>query len=148
MSGRSVVRRFAAGVFAFATLASLPALAGSVDWAQFRYSLEKDGVNPHEKTLGAKNVAKLTKLWAAKTKGDIYSSAAVVGGTAYVGAYDGKVYAFDAASGTPVWTAATKGPIMSSPAVVNGVLYIGSDDDNVYAFDATTGAKIWSFPTG
>ncbi|MGH6877257.1 MAG: PQQ-binding-like beta-propeller repeat protein, partial [Rhizomicrobium sp.] len=145
LAWRLAVSAFAAAIFAV----SVPAVAASsTDWAQFRFGLAKAGVNPHEKILSTKNVAKLAKIWSDKTRGDIYSSASVVGGTAFVGSYDDKVYAFDAATGASVWTAPTSGPIMSSPAVAKGFVYVGSLDDSVYAFDASTGSKVWSFRTG
>jgi outer membrane protein assembly factor BamB len=86
-------------------------------------------------------------LWTAATGGSGGATAAVVNGVVYVGADDGKVYAFDAAgstgcSGTPVktcaplWTAATGGPITGAPAVTNGVVYVGAQDGKLYAFDA------------
>jgi outer membrane protein assembly factor BamB len=86
-------------------------------------------------------------LWTAATGGQGGATAAVVKGVVYVGADDGKLYAFDAngstgCSGTPktcapLWTAATGGPIAGSPAVANGVAYVGADDGKLYAFDAT-----------
>ena len=67
-------------------------------------------------------------------------------GVVYVGSFNDKVYAFDAAatsscSGTPttcppLWTGTTGGEVWSSPAVNNGVVYVGSSDDNLYAFSA------------
>src|SRR6059058_3549616 len=88
----------------------------------------------------------------------------------YVGSFDGKFYAFDAAgktgcSGTPatcapLWTATTGAEVSSSPAVVNGVVYIGSTqpDNKLYAFDAAgetgcsgtpkTCAPLWTATTG
>jgi outer membrane protein assembly factor BamB len=90
----------------------------------------------------------------------------------YVGADDGKVYAFDAAGTTgcsgspktcePLWTAATGGGVDSSPAVVDGIVYVGSyavsDANRVYAFSAagTTGCTgspktckpLWTAPLG
>jgi hypothetical protein len=62
----------------------------------------------------------------------------------YVGSYDHKLYAFDAAGSTncsgnpptcsPLWTATTGSVLVSSPAVANGVVYVGSFDRNLYAF--------------
>jgi hypothetical protein len=88
-----------------------------------------------------------TPIWEGETGGPIYSAPAVANGKVYVGTYDEKLYAFDAAgingcgAGVPrectaLWTATTGGQIFSSPAVANGVVYVGSDDDKLYAFDA------------
>jgi len=68
------------------------------------------------------------------------SSPAVANGFVYVGSQDGKLYAFDAATGgQPKWSAfASSAPkkqgIDSSPAVANGFVYIGSQDGRLYAF--------------
>jgi eukaryotic-like serine/threonine-protein kinase len=87
-------------------------------------------------------------IWSYTTGGNVYSSPAVVNGIVYVGSEDGKIYAFDEATGTLVWSYTTGGAVTSSPAVVDGVVYIGSNDHNVYALDAATGAYKWSYTTG
>jgi outer membrane protein assembly factor BamB len=86
------------------------------------------------------------------------SSAAVSGGTVFVGARDGKLYAFNAngcgaATCQPLWTGATGGFIESSPTVRGGIVYIGSDNGNLYAFNANgCGAAncqpLWKGPLG
>ena len=87
-------------------------------------------------------------LWTGPTGSFIaFSSPAVAKGVVYVGAENGKFYAFDAngvtnCSGTPTtcspqWTATTGSYIFSSPAVANGVVYAGSLDQKLYAFDAS-----------
>jgi hypothetical protein len=71
-------------------------------------------------------------------------------GTVYVGSWDGKLYALDAATGTAKWAFATDAQISwSSPAVgADGVVYVGSDDNNVYALDGVSGTPKWVFATG
>ena len=75
------------------------------------------------------------------------SSPTVVDGVVYVGSFDHKLYAFDAAGSTgcsgipktcvPLWTALTGGPISGTAAVANGVVYVAPyDADKMYAFDA------------
>ena len=101
-------------------------------------------------------------LWVGSLgglNGHTDSSPAVVHGIVYVGAWNGLVYAFDAAGsvgcngGTPnicppLWTALTTegGQIESSPSVANGVLYIGSNDNNLYAFDAAGNSSCTGTP--
>jgi len=107
-------------------------------------------------------------LWVAPTGPQMGSSPAVTNGVVYIGASDGKLYAFEAATGRALWTASTGGPIESSPTVAGGtngtasgqVVFIGSDDNRLYAFDANgsirctaprlqlkTCAPLWSFAT-
>lgn len=125
--------------------------------------------------VGAANCSGTPKtcapLWTATTTARyLRSSPAVSDGVVYVGAGDGKLYAFDAAgskncAGTPrtcapLWTATLGRWVFSSPTVVNGVLYIGAADqyngDKLYAFatDAAncsgtpkTCAPLWSADT-
>lgn len=143
-------------------------LATACDWSAFRYGPGHTGFNPSESAVGTANVGSLVEKWTATTGDDVASSPAVVNGVAYVGSWDGKLYAFDATgssgcSGTPktcapLWTATTGGKIESSPAVVNGIVYVGSYDNNLYAYDAAgvtncggtpkACAPMWTYPTG
>jgi outer membrane protein assembly factor BamB len=87
---------------------------------------------------------------SATTGGDVSSSPAVVAkDVLYVGAGDGKLYAFDPrgttncsvgipATCSPLWSATAGAPISSSPAVANGVVYVGSADHKLYAFAPPT----------
>ena len=111
-------------------------------------------------------------LWSDTPAGptSIQSSPAianvVVGGVAtdvvFIGADDGKLRAYSAASGgPPLWTfSAAAGQINSSPAIATipnppvacapgptlAVIF-GSQDDNVYAVRASDGTPCWTFPS-
>ncbi|MFI1586265.1 PQQ-binding-like beta-propeller repeat protein [Embleya sp. NPDC020630] len=86
--------------------------------------------------------------WRLTTGGWVHSSPAVADGVVYVGSWDNRLYALEAATGAKKWVFPTIGGITSSPAVAGGVVYVGSSDDSVYAVDAATGLKKWRFPTG
>jgi outer membrane protein assembly factor BamB len=90
----------------------------------------------------------LRPLWSVTTGGPIKSSAAVGGGTVYVGSSDQHVYALDVATGATRWSYKTGGPVEASPLLHAGVLYAGSGDGVVYALDALTGALRWKYQTG
>jgi len=60
---------------------------------------------------------------------------------------DGRIVAFDAASGKIRWSR-TIGPTESSPLVVGGAVYLGDWQGKVYALDAATGRTRWTFETG
>jgi outer membrane protein assembly factor BamB len=87
-------------------------------------------------------------LWTAATSNNpTYSAPAVANGTVYVGSWDSKLYAFDAAGTancstttpktcTPLWTAATPSSIGGTPAVARGVVYTVSGNGTLSAFDA------------
>ncbi len=73
-----------------------------------------------------------------KTGGEVASSPAVADGVVYVGSYDGKVYALNAATGAYVWSYATGEMVVSSPAVANNTVYVGSYDHIIYAFGSSS----------
>jgi outer membrane protein assembly factor BamB len=101
--------------------------------------------------------------WEACTAGAIYQSPAVWEGRVYVGAADGRVYAFEAATGRRLWTfrAApaerwipvygklhSTWPVAGGVVVDDGVLYAAAgianyDGTHVYALDAITGKLKW-----
>jgi outer membrane protein assembly factor BamB len=81
----------------------------------------------------------------------VVASPAVAYGVVYVGSEDGKLYAFDAATGAPRWSVATRGPV-GSPAVANGVVYAGKNNGDVAAWPADGCGQficndIWHFAT-
>jgi len=80
----------------------------------------------------------------------------VVEGTAYVGGYDGSMYAYDVATGTRVWKTSNlrlRGAIAigSSPAYWDGVVYVVAEynypwqppSGTMWALDAATGTPLW-----
>jgi outer membrane protein assembly factor BamB len=87
----------------------------------------------------------------------VTAAPAVVDGTVYVGAWDGKMYALRLSDGSERWTFQTEsspgaafGPIVSSAAVADvkiaGVtkrLVIFGAGPRLYALDASNGAQVW-----
>jgi eukaryotic-like serine/threonine-protein kinase len=117
--------------------------------AMFGLNPQHTHFNIDEHILSTGSVSRLVQAWAAPVEGAIgLSSPAVANGMVYIGSFDHKVYAFDAATGRRVWATSTQDTIYSSPAVANNVVYIGSADNNVYALDALSGHVIWTFTTG
>jgi outer membrane protein assembly factor BamB len=88
-------------------------------------------------------------LWSAPLGGASTSSPSVVDGTVYVGANDGKLYAFDEDSGALEWsTPGLGGAVTSSAAVANGVVYVTvQSKKKLFAIDAGTGVKLRSIAT-
>ncbi len=75
----------------------------------------------------------------------VQSSPAVVGGTVYVGARDGFLYAIDRATGARRWRHDHKVSwVNSSPAVSEGLVYAGTSDGRfIQAVDTVTGEERW-----
>ena len=118
----------------------------------FGFDAQHTGFNSFERLLSPANVSQLNLAWTSPSIGaDYYSSPMVSGGTVYVGSYDGRVYAFDVATGQTRWVSephpgTITGVNLSTPAVVNGVVYICLHDSRLYAFDAATGRLRWVSP--
>jgi eukaryotic-like serine/threonine-protein kinase len=75
-----------------------------------------------------------------------YSSPAIRGQAAVIGATDGKFYAINTETRDTIWSIATGGGIyLSTPAIDNMTVFLapGDDDRNVYAVDLLTGKMLW-----
>lgn len=90
--------------------------------------------------------------WGSTSQGDagsiIYGGASTDGQNVYVGANNGKVFAFRAkcqpyADGMcyEAWSAQTPGAIYGTPAVANGVVYVPSDGGLLVAYKANCSAN-------
>ncbi|MFB6300250.1 MAG: PQQ-binding-like beta-propeller repeat protein [Halobacteriales archaeon] len=76
-----------------------------------------------------------------------HATPAIAAGTVYTTAYDGAVYAIDAASGSLHWRTEVADAIGSSPAYYDGTLYIATEfydpSGGMAALDAETGEVLW-----
>ena len=113
-----------------------------VSWPMFHNTPSHLGFNPLETTITKANANRLGIAWQG-LMGDIadHSSPAIANGIAYIGSFDGRLYAFNAGgcgqdTCQPLWSGATENDIQSSPAVMNNTVYIGSEDHKLYAFAA------------
>jgi outer membrane protein assembly factor BamB len=78
-------------------------------------------------------------------------SVPVLGNLIYIAGYNGKIFAYDAASLQQRWVYPVEGnlaPIVSAITVAENTLFFGCSDKNVYALDTATGGKKWQFATG
>jgi eukaryotic-like serine/threonine-protein kinase len=98
--------------------------------------------------LSADGSKQLWEYTGVESGAMVYSSVAVAGGVAVVGARDRQVHAVDVATGKGLWTFKTKGDVDSSPAVAGGKVYVGSKDKRLYVLDLKTGQKLWEFNAG
>jgi outer membrane protein assembly factor BamB len=147
----------AAGVAGGVIHQLLPARAASGDWPTYLHDPQRTAAGA-DTQLSAANAGQLALKWAFKTGGPIAASPTVVGGTVYVGSWDGYEYALDAASGSVKWKTSlgqTTAPcypqlagVSSAADVENGVVYVGGGDSYWYALDATTGNVLWKVFVG
>jgi outer membrane protein assembly factor BamB len=117
------------------------AYVGSADGSVYAVDVQTGAVRWRFDTLGR-------SLHSAEFGFDrrtVQSSPAVSGGTVYVGARDGILYAIDAATGRERWRNDHHVSwVNTSPAVAQGRVYAGSSDAQfVQAVDAATGRELW-----
>jgi len=112
------------------------------NWSQFRGNHSLTGVSQS-------NVPNdLKQLWTYEAGESIESSAAIVGGTVFVGSQKGELVALSLDNGSVYWKFSTGNPIgESSPAYGNGVVYIGDLGGWLNALNASDGRKLWAFKT-
>ncbi len=129
----------------FIVLLSVSVLAQDTpaeNWSQFRG-------NPSLTGVSSSNVpSSLKQLWTYEAGESIESSAAIVGGTVFVGSQKGELTALSLDNGSVYWKFSTGNPIgESSPAYSNGVVFIGDLGGWLNALNASTGSKLWAFKT-
>ena len=132
--------------------------AASDNWPTYLHDPQRTGASS-DTNLSSTNAGQLTLSWKFKTGGVVAASPTVVGGTVYVGSWDGYEYALDEATGQLKWKTylgITRTPacipaqagITSSTTIFNSVVYVGGGDSYWYALDATTGTILWKVYTG
>ena len=116
--------------------------ASADNWPQFRG-------NPSLTGVSQSNVPNtLKQLWTYEAGDSIESSAAIVGGTVFIGSQKGDLVALSLDNGKVYWKFSTGAAIgESSPAYSNGVVYIGDLNGWLNALNATDGQKLWAFKT-
>jgi outer membrane protein assembly factor BamB len=127
---------------AVAVIADTPA----DNWSQFRGNHSLTGVSNS-------NVPETLKpLWTYEAGESIESSAAIVGGTVFVGVNKGdkgELVALSLDNGSVYWKFPTGSPIgESSPGFGAGTVFIGDLGGWINALNASDGRKLWAFKTG
>lgn len=113
------------------------------NWSQFRGNHRLSGVSD------ATVPSQLKLLWTFEAGEPIESSAAIVGGTVFVGTQKNELLALSLENGSVYWRYQIDAPIgESSPAFSRGVVYVGDLNGWLHAVNSTNGKKIWAFKTG
>ena len=113
------------------------------NWSQFRGNQRLSGVSDSQVP------ADLKLLWTYEAGDSIESSAAIVGGTVFVGSQKGELLSLNVDNGSVYWKYQIDDPIgESSPAYSDGVVYVGDLAGYLHAVNATNGKKIWAYKTG
>jgi len=98
--------------------------------------------------MAAFDLASGTQKWHREVKGGVVSCAALADGQAVCTATDGKIRAYDLASGEPRVLYSGTAPFFAPPTVANGVVYAGDLAGVVHALELTTGTEKWKLDLG
>ena len=113
------------------------------NWSQFRGNHRLTGVSD------SKVPSELKLLWTFEAGDSIESSAAVVGGTVFVGSQKGELVSLNLDNGAVYWKYDAGNPIgESSPAYSDGKVYIGDLGGVLHAVNASDGKRLWTMKTG
>jgi eukaryotic-like serine/threonine-protein kinase len=113
------------------------------NWSQFRGNAQLTGVSLSSVPRTLRN------LWTYEAGDSIESSAAIVGGTVFVGSQKGELIALNLENGAVYWKYSTDSPIgESSPSYGAGMVFIGDLGGTLHAINAPDGKGLWKFKTG
>jgi outer membrane protein assembly factor BamB len=125
---------------------SPPATTPATAWYQFRGNQQLTGLS------GAANTPKtLRPLWTFDAGGSIESSAAVVGGSVFVGSHKGELVALGLDNGAVYWRYNAGREIGESSPFYNGadeLVFVGDLGGTLHAVGARDGRRAWTFKTG
>jgi outer membrane protein assembly factor BamB len=113
-------------------------VASMEDWPVFRG-------NPLQTGVAAFALPEpLEVRWQFKAKDSVEGTAAIAGGTVYIGSLDEHLYALDLATGQLKWKYKA-GPLKAPVSVRDGAVYVGDMDGGFHCVDAASGQKRWVF---
>jgi eukaryotic-like serine/threonine-protein kinase len=125
-----------------------PANADRAPWRQAGFDAAHTAHNKREHILSPSNVGLLTQIWASPVGvGTLYASPIVGKGRVYLGSGDGRLYAFDTATGATLWIGEQQ-PLffVDSASGGDGLVFASSLYQPLVAYDAVTGAIVWQRP--
>lgn len=115
--------------------------ASTGQWSVFRGNSALNGVAAEALK------APLTLAWKVEMTGPIVATAAIAGGSVFVGSQDGDFRAIDLQTGKEQWKKELGYTVESSAAVVGDHIYVGSGDGFLYALKPETGEAVWKYET-
>ncbi|MGA9770506.1 MAG: PQQ-binding-like beta-propeller repeat protein [Blastocatellia bacterium] len=134
------------------------AVTTAAEWKMFQRDPAHTGYATGSR-IDTNNASTLTEGWRFSTGGWVTGTPVIANGTAYVGSWDGKMYALRESDGSLVWSFAASTyndsrcdpgsfGINSTAALSDGKLYFGAGDAKLYALDAATGNLLWQRQLG
>jgi outer membrane protein assembly factor BamB len=113
--------------------------AQSPGWSMFRGNLQQTGVSD------ASLNGNLEPVWTYELSGGIETTAAISGGTVFLGSLDGTFVALDLNTGKEKWKYQAGDEIKSSAAVNGNTVYFGDEKGTFHALDTSSGQKKFTF---
>ncbi|MGE5531869.1 MAG: PQQ-binding-like beta-propeller repeat protein, partial [Bacteroidota bacterium] len=121
---------------------------------QRRQSWPREGHSVQSASYTSTEFAPPAKLaWRYQTEGPVRTSAAIVDGTAYVGSYDGWLYALDVSNGHRLWRFPAESAITGAPSVCDDQIFFGTEAGEVFCVaqprknGPPTGQLVWRYKT-
>ena len=110
-------------------------------------------VEPPARLVEFENTLRVERLWshkvgAATERLRLGLTPASDGARAFAGAYDGKVAAFDIATGDELWSQDTELPLAAGPGFGADIIVFGTSDGDLVALEASTGEQRWRVAVG
>ena len=84
-------------------------------------------------------------VWSIHTGDEVRGSAIIANRRAFIGSYDGNVYAINHSDGSIAWRFQCQRGVASRPVILQDALFIGSEDQKMYAIKVSSGRLNWSF---
>ncbi|MEN6643601.1 MAG: PQQ-binding-like beta-propeller repeat protein [Armatimonadia bacterium] len=119
---------------------------------QKRQSWPREGHSVQSASYVSSDFAPPAKqVWKYQTEGPIRSSAAIVNGIAYVGSYDGWLYALDLSRGERLWRFPAESAITGAPAVCDDQIFFGTENGDIFCVaqprrgGPPTGQLVWRY---
>jgi eukaryotic-like serine/threonine-protein kinase len=84
-------------------------------------------------------------VWSVQTGDEVRGSASISHRRAYIGSYDGNVYAISHTDGTIGWRFRCQKGVVARPLTVDENVLVGSEDQSMYCIRASNGRLVWSF---
>jgi polyvinyl alcohol dehydrogenase (cytochrome) len=116
------------------------------DWAIYGHDFSNTRLNPREKRINRRSVARLTASWMKDGLVGVSGTPTVFAGVAYFGDWKGTVWAVDAKTGQELWHSQIGGFIVGAPAIDGDAVYVSSGA-TLYRLDRATGAQQWKVVT-
>lgn len=119
-----------------------------VEWPHLGLDLANTRAQVDETAIGPGNVESLRPEWELAGVNGVTGTPIVDDGVLYVGSWDGRLHALDAATGDEVWSEDLGSQIPGAIAIDGSRVFAGTWGGQLVALDRETGNEAWSESVG